>query len=158
MQDIFMADFYIINEAYLSQEFSTQAAMYVELITNYNRAETEHMKAKANLERIYAEVDQDIRDELAVNGKKYTETVVKSLVLLEEDYIEEQQYALHASKKYMLLKQLLKAMEMRADMLISLGAHLRAEISMTQMNIKEKDYDAKVKDLRQDLKELKKDT
>lgn len=147
--------FYKIDSTNLTEEYAQQVSRYVKLVRLSNQAEREATRAKAAEERAYAAADEFYREDLSKQGTKFTETMIKSLVTLDEDYITAQEAAADAQNRYLLYKQLVRAMEMRSDMLISMGAHQRAEISMTGMKVKEKEYDDVVSNVRQSLQNAK---
>jgi hypothetical protein len=68
--------------------------------------------------------------------------------LTDEGYAEVlEKYAFAVYRKNT-LKTIMDALKMRADMMISMGAHLRSEYDQTGMNMK---YDTTVRDLREKI-------
>ena len=127
-----------INETNLSQELARQAAQYAWLATLAVEAESDMVRKAAMREREYANIDLDFRDEMRASGEKCTEGMIRAVVTTDEDYMAAVEAENAAKYQYQLLKMLVRAMEQRANMLISLGAYLRHEESMTGMKIRER--------------------
>jgi hypothetical protein len=135
-----------INESDLTREYSQQAAQYGYFATMLARAERTMIRAETFTQRIYAQADDFWRNEL--KGMKFTEPQIKGLVLLDEEYIKAQDEEAEAVYNYKLIKALVDALNKKAEMLISLGAHIRAEVGMTGMTMREKKLDDSVKALK----------
>lgn len=140
-----------INETIITQEMARQSVKQARLATLLARAERYAAHAKHSMEIEYAAVDDIIRQELAETNEKVTEPLVKSLVQTDEQYIMAVREYNEADSVVKLLKNILNAMKTKGDMLISIGAQLRAEMSMTGMVIKD-DYDRSVDSLRDTLR------
>lgn len=135
-----------IDETNLTKEYAKQASTYAYYGTLYNIADRSVMEMDAKKDSTYAEIELAYRDELKED--KPTEGRIKSMVLTDEGYAEVLgKYAFAVYRKNT-LKTIMDALKMRADMMISMGAHLRAEYDQTGMNMK---YDSSVKDLREKL-------
>jgi hypothetical protein len=79
----------------LDSEFLKQSVIYNEYADKLCIEEKIKDKAKNNLEIIEAELDLEIRDQAKESGKKLTESIIKSMILLHEkrknaydDYIQ----------------------------------------------------------------------
>jgi len=135
-----------IDETNLTKEYAKQASTYAYHGTLYNIADRAVMEMDAKKESTYAELDLAYRDEL--KDEKTTEGRIRSMVLTDEGYAEVlEKYAFAVYRKNT-LKTIMDALKMRADMMISMGAHLRSEYDQTGMNMK---YDTTVRDLREKI-------
>jgi len=129
-----------------------QAGLYAYFAVQMAYAEYSHAKAIAAKEQEYAAADEAYRDELAkefaVAGKKLTEAVVKAAVIQDEDYQNVLSEEDVAKLNYRLLRTICNALEMRATMLQSVGAHLRHELDMDGMNIRDRHYQSTISDVK----------
>lgn len=119
----------------LSGEFSRQAANYAYLATLTAKAALLEMQANHAKDVAYAEAYKSIRRKLVLSGEKFTEANIASEVELTEAYMDAIDTSSFYKGQHLLMKALTRAMEMKADMLISKGAHLRSELSQTDMHI-----------------------
>lgn len=133
-----VAELLEIDENNLSTEFAQQAAVFGYFATAQAAAEDVAERRKIEKEREYAKADEYWRAWHDKREKKYTETVIRSTVIRDDDYIKAETYYNNAAHDANMLKLIVRALGQRADMLISLGAHLRAEMEMTGMNIRQK--------------------
>ena len=146
-----LGDLFSIDETNLSAEMAKQAGLYAYFATQMAHAEYTLARAVISKDEEYARTDEILRDELAEEfeeaGKKLTkltEAVVKAAILQDEDYLSSADVEATAKKDYRLLRVICQALEMRATMLQSLGAHLRHELDMTGMNIRKSSYQSSV--------------
>ena len=126
-----------IDQERLSEEFATQASAYAYVGMLVAEADAVYSDVKNDKELIYAECDAKFRDDLNRTGQKFTEAVIRGLVLLDDEYkqvLEDETQALMTLK---MLKALHEAMRVKGEMLISLGATLRSEAQFTEMRINE---------------------
>ena len=130
-----IVDIFGVDESDLNTEYATQAAAFAYFSSLLAAEDYELSQAKSAREREYAAADIEIRDELAELGEKATEGKVKSMVETDETYLECIDVENLARYRVGLLKAIVSAMRMRADMLVSLGANLRQEYDMTGMHI-----------------------
>ena len=119
----------------LSRQFSGQAAAYAYVATMSARAEGVLSVAKKNLEDAKARADGKWRNVLAARHDKVTEAMVSNAVLLDTEVQRVTGAMLEANQTWLLLRSLERAMNMRSEMLISLGATLRQEANQTGMSI-----------------------
>lgn len=133
-------DLFYIDNTDLTTEYSKQAAYYARYTTLAARANLDAKKSTVHREREYAELDEHYREELRENGIKVTEPMIKEAIRNDEDYAEAVDAEVDAKHKHAILKSICEALKMRADMLISMGAHMRQEMSMTGMSIKDKRF------------------
>jgi hypothetical protein len=122
----------------LTEEFATQAAVYAFFATLVPFAEFTETMLDLSKDQEYAGADDAARKEMTEKGEKFTETVIKSMVQLDEQYGAA--FKKHAEAHYDtgIIKAIARAMEQRAEMLISMGAQQRHEFNMQGMNIREK--------------------
>jgi len=126
-----------INPDDITTEYIRQAALYGYFTVLAARAEDAAGRADSKKEQEYAQADLDIRDEAERNGKKTTETQIRSQVLIDVSYDKMVNASFVTKLDHKLLKAIVAALEMKANMLISLGAMIRNEMSMTGMTMKE---------------------
>lgn len=142
-----------IDETNLTQEYAQQAALYGRFAYLLAKADYENSMASSYKDREYARCDLEAREYYDSQGMKSTEGLIKSKVLTMEDYEVSVDEADDAYGSYKVLRAIVDALKMKADMLVSLGAHLRAEYSQTGMNIRE--YDANIDKVKEALKKSK---
>ena len=133
--EIYVSSILHIDGEDLSNEYASQASVYGWIATMVADAELGYNKLKHEREIQYAEAYDAIRYDYENRGEKFTEAKLNASVALDELYIKAKKWEREAEHKYKTYKLILDAMKMRADMLISLGAHLRAEQYMTGMKI-----------------------
>lgn len=126
----------VIDKDNLSNEFASHAAWlgYIGVLTA--EAEAEYEQAKMELETLYAEKDAQARIEFNSKNMKFTEKMVESWVNMDGDYNKVQFTKIEALKAYKILRALEAAMREKGSMLVSLGATLRQEMDMTNMQIR----------------------
>jgi len=142
-----------IDENDLANEFAQQAALYGWIGHLTAKAEYSASIAKHQTEIEYAAADDNARFQMDAAGEKTTEGKVKAAIDLDEQYIAAKQEENRLWKEYKVLRSLSDAMRMRADMLISMGAHLRAEQEMTGMKINTDKWDRTVDNLKKTIKD-----
>lgn len=143
-RSIDIAELFDIDEANLTREFSRQASLYAFFATLQADAEYELANASLDKDQAYAVADDKNRKYMDKREMKYTEPVIKSLVIRDEDYQAKYDDWAWAEHEVEALKAIVKALQMRAEMLVSMGAQLRQEYNMTGMNVRERAYEAAV--------------
>lgn len=128
-------DLLLIDETKLSDEFAKQASKFAYVGLLAAEAEAEVLQVKAEKDEVYAEADLAIRDEFEKLGKKSTEALIRSEVLLDDAYNKVLRKESEATERWHKLRVLADATRQRGDMLISLGATLRAEFDVTNMSL-----------------------
>ena len=147
-----LGDIFSVDETNLSNEMARQAGLYAYFAVQMANAERSHAVSIMEKEEEYATLDPEARDALARGpAAKVTEAMVKAFILREESYIEVQDNEVDAKRNYRLLRAICNALEMRATMLQSLGAHLRHELDMTGMNTKGRQYQASISDVKESI-------
>jgi len=122
----------------LNVEFREQPSLYAYIAMLAADAESMWREAKRTVDEVYAETDKAVRDELQAYDKRITEKKVASEVEIRRGYREAVAYELACRHQYNIMNVLQESMDMRSHMLISLGAHERAEAEQTGMSISEK--------------------
>lgn len=131
------ADELLVIGADLSMEFTRQASSYAYVAMLAARADGIWQETKRDLDEVYAKTDREVRRDFLTSGDKITEDKVKQGVRLRRGYIEAAMEELFYREQHLVMKALERSMDMRSSMLISLGAHLRAEAQATGMVIKD---------------------
>ena len=110
-----------IDEDNLTKEFANQASLYAYFSTL--QADIERNLAIISIKRDqeYASADEYHRHYLDKREKKYTEAVIKSLVIRTEEYMIVDQEFVDATYDLNVIKAIVRALQMRAEMLISIG-------------------------------------
>ena len=126
-----------IHEAELTVHFAKQASIFGYFSIQLAEAERLLGIAKSEAEQDAAVADAYYREGYRVNDEKYTEAVIRGDVLLDEHYQKALDEQRQAKYNMDVLKSVVNALKMKADMLISMGAHLRQEYDMTGMAIRE---------------------
>lgn len=130
------AQLLVIDKDNLSDEFASHAAWlgYIGVLTAEAEADYEH--AKMELETLYAEKDAEARMAFNAKNVKFTEKMIEACVNMDSLYIRVQTEKIEALKAYKILRALEAAMRERGSMLVSLGATMRQEMDMTNMQIR----------------------
>lgn len=144
-----------IDETNLTREMAQHSSRFGRIAVWLGKAEYVESIRKQEKETEYGIVDNAIREEFAESKAKITEGIVKAAVLTDEQYITVASEYDRASAVATMFKHILNGMKNKSDMLISIGAQLRAEMSMTGMIIKD-DYDKSVDNLKEVLSHKKK--
>jgi len=119
----------------ITSEFAAQAGNYAYVATLAAEAELQEMLASHDKDKTFSKLYIRKRRDLEVIGTKFTEAVLNSHVEIDSDYEEVVDRLLNAKAQVQAMKAITRALEMKANMLISLGAHLRAEYNQTDMHI-----------------------
>lgn len=141
-----------IDQADLIMEFKDQAALYAFFVNEMSKAERDHAVVVSEKELVYADADDYWRAEFDREGLKITENAIKSAIIRDAAYGRAINREIEARYVYHSLKGLVRALEQRADMLIQLGAHVRAEFEMTGMTIRKQEYNAMIEETKTNLK------
>lgn len=136
-EEVLLLDKIIPIDNDLSEEFSRQPSLYAYVAMIEAQVESLWYSAKRDTARAKAEADKRIRDKARAMDEKITEAVVANRMLLDDDVknAEDSEAAYHY--QYLVMKSIVASMDQRAQMLISLGAHLRAEADQTGMLIRD---------------------
>jgi hypothetical protein len=137
-----LLDILDINPDNLGDAFMDQASIFGYFSVLAAQADDAAARADANKDQEYAQADLEIREEAERNTKKLTEAQVKSLILTDAGYDKKLQQEHVTKLDARLLKAIVSALEMRANMLVSLGAMIRHEMDMQGIQVKERMMDS----------------
>lgn len=151
-----LLEIFNVNPDDLSNAFAQQAALYAYFSTLQAEAERQLSISKFAVDQEYANADEFYRQDMERQEKKYTETVIKSLVIRDEDYTKKENSRITLEYEVNLLKSITRALAQRGDMLISLGAMTRQELSMTGMTMRDKAMDDMPKDVKSAIGAMRK--
>lgn len=116
-----------VSEETLSQDYMEQAGKYAWWAVLAESAKAQRDKKEIDMDKAEAEADKRVRKELELDGVKITESLVKSRIKLDSEYLEAVDAYNKAKKNAAVLDKLVRAFDHRKEMLISLGAQLREE-------------------------------
>jgi len=94
----------------------------------YAEAHKEFLKAKMQHDRVLARLRLEMRETLAAEGKKPTESMVDSHVELTKTWLDSKTAEIDAEANREHLRCTLDAIRTKREMLVSLGATVRAEM------------------------------
>lgn len=117
-----------INPEDIQEEFVRIPSDLAYWNARYARALREHLLAKVDRDVLKAQLDPLIRRELMEAGAKLTEALVKSTIESDDRLIEAERRCVEAEVQKNEVYGYLDAIRSKKEMLISLGAHLRAEM------------------------------
>lgn len=143
---------FMVDQNNLSNEFASQASMYAFFAVMTAEADRHLAMQSLLYDQEAADADESYRKQLDEAGTKYTEAVIKSLIVRDEDCIKVKTAKDDAEYQLNILKAIVKAFEQRAMMLQSLGSHLRHEYDMQGMNIRTEEADRQVKKTTEEVK------
>ena len=152
-----LADILEIYEIELTTHFAEQASIFGHFSIQLAEADRLLGIAKMITEQVYAKADAGYRKAYNEAEIKYTEAVIRGEVLLDEDYQNVVKSQHNAKHNVDVLKAIVNALKMKADMLISMGAHLRQEYDMTGMTIREQSMNKAVDNVKEVIKRKKSD-
>jgi septal ring factor EnvC (AmiA/AmiB activator) len=148
-----IASFVAIDSSNLEKAFVEQSALYAYVATLYAEADHEVKDAKLHLERTEASVNQSVREllESESGGKRVVNQMVDAERIQHPDVVAAENRLLAAQLNHTMLKGIMEALRIRSEMLISLGAHRRAEYYQAE-SPKLKDHG---KSMRETIKEAR---
>lgn len=117
-----------INEADMNAEFVKVPAQLAYWNNRYAIIYRHWLERKAMKEQLYAQLAIDIRTRLSIGASRVTLTEVESAVLLEPEYQQAKAKEIVAESEKVRLFGILDAIRSKRDMLVSLGANMRAEM------------------------------
>jgi len=147
-----LASVFAIDENNLIQEYADQAAVYAFFGALAAKADFDAALIGLSKDQEMAKADDSFRAELERDGKKYTEPVIKAMIATDEECVKLSESELSAKYDTKILKAVCTALEMRANMLVSLGSHLRHEMDQMGMNIKRRELDSAVDDAKKAMR------
>jgi hypothetical protein len=129
----------LINDSLLEEEFIDQPRKFAWWAAVEILARDQFEVKKTQLKRLYAVIDKRTRDAGVESGKKLTEKMVENTVLTDLEYQKAENELGNIKKQYNFAHVGKEAFEQRKEMLISLGANYRAEITADPTIVKEKE-------------------
>ena len=151
-KSIHLDDVLEIHEDRLTEHFAQQASIFGYFSIQLAEAERILSKVKTEAEQEYSAADEHYRKMYNELEQKYTEAVIKSDVVRDLDYNKVLDRQRNLERNVSILKSIVNALKMKADMLISMGAHLRQEYDMTGMSIRQQKMDEAVEEVKSTLK------
>jgi hypothetical protein len=139
--EINLDEYLLVDENNLAVEFARHSAKYAYLAILCAGAEASYIAAKEAVSRAEKQGLLDAK----TSGIKVTDTVAEAMAELSCSELRDYEVACRA--QYLLMKAVVDAMSSRKDMLISLGAHLRAEQDTTGMTVRHTDVGAAARDI-----------
>jgi hypothetical protein len=124
-QDLF------INKGALNDDFAEHAEKFSWYATAYELCLAHEGRLRAQLDRIAAQLDYIVREEMKGAEVRITEKKVENTVITRPEYVALHNEILEAKLQTGLAKAARDAMIHRKDMLVGLGANYRAEGSST---------------------------
>lgn len=146
-----LGEIFGVDENNLAREFAQQASLYAYFATLQTKAEFDANVVETGLEQEQAAADSEARKRLQADDIKFTEAVIKGMVALDEECAKLQESLLEFRYDAKLLKAICTALEMRANMLVSMGSHIRHEIDQTSMKIREAGYNKSIEDAKKSM-------
>lgn len=128
IEDDYLRECARINPEDIQTEFERIPGQLAYFNAQYAGALNAHLVAEIDVKVTRARVYTAVREAMIAKGGKPTEEYMKALIESNEDYIEQQYIASAAETKKNDLYGKLDAIRSKKEMLISLGAHLRAEL------------------------------
>lgn len=147
-----ISDILDVHEDNLTEHFAEQASIFGYFSVQLAEAERILGKIKVEAEQEYAKADAYYRDQYKELDEKYTEAVIRGHVILDDDYNKVLDRQRSAKHNVDVIKAVVNALKMRADMLISMGAHLRQEYGMTGMTIREQSMEKEMEKVKEAIK------
>jgi hypothetical protein len=117
-----------IDPLLLEEEFSGIGSRLAYWNEQYAESFRQFLRAKANYDRTEATRYLAIREELDNGGKKPTEATVKANVEVDDEVVTARLRLVDCEAEKVRLWGVLDALRAKKDALISLGAHIRAEM------------------------------
>lgn len=144
-----------MSEQTITKDMAVQSATYGYIAMILAKAEKHSNNCKRDKEVAYAATDQKVRTKLLGIGAKFTEAVVKAGIEQDENYQADVDYYDSSVFAVGVLKMLVKSLDMKSNMLISMGAMVRSEMGMTGMHIKTDSYEQNIDNMKENLKKKK---
>lgn len=113
----------------LEEEFVRLPADLAYWNGQYADATREHLVAKLDLDRLYARLVIEHRERLANTNNKVTESMVESAVSNDDNYAAGRLRLIETEVDKVRLQGVVDAVRSKRDMIISIGAHIRAEMA-----------------------------
>lgn len=132
--DVYLFDSVTVVPELIGEEFVRVPVDMAYWSARYASAHQDFLRAKLNAERKRAEVRISERRRLIDEHLKYTEPFLDALVDSDERYIAAEDARINAEGERARLAGVLEAVRAKKDMLVSIGAHQRAEMASLQLD------------------------
>ena len=119
-----------VDHSSLSDEYMRLPADYAFWNEKYAAVYAEYLQRKSMSEQTKSRRRMELREVLVASGEKVSEARLDSEVSQDEEYIAARFAEIDIEAKMKYLHGILDVLRTKRDMLISLGAHQRAEMSM----------------------------
>lgn len=126
--DEYLADCVQVYPEALQEEYVRIPADLAYWNARNSAANRNHLVTKMNRERTVARLQIETRAAFEVAGKKATEALVDATVTMSDEYGVARMAEIEAEVEKAKLSGVVDAIRAKRDMLISLGAHVRAEM------------------------------
>lgn len=123
-----LKSFSTIDEDDLDMECRRVPVNYMTVAHAYSLAQRQQAHAKAERERVAAQLDIEVRTLLQAEGNKVTEAMVKSKIASHIKYSEALMNEIDSDADASLLRNALVALSIKKDMLVTLAANRRNEL------------------------------
>lgn len=146
-----------VDQADLPNEFAAQAALYAYFAVLAAEAEAAYDKAvdeRKDMEAAAYMYYKNDTDSIPSGSRSVSDGTADKLVQTDEEVQEAYDYELASKRDWKILRAMADSLKMRADMLQSIGAHLRHEYDMTGMVTRER-RDSTADDLREHIRNRK---
>lgn len=146
-----------INRTNLSESYIDQPAKFAWYAVLAAKASAQAYALKNAIDQkddyirkqLTGKLDAEVRKQLELDGEKVTEGKVTNAINCHEEYLQEVEELNALRDKYVLIKEdadilmgIKEAFDQRKDMLISLGAQMRADMSNLELTMKEEEYNS----------------
>jgi hypothetical protein len=128
-RDEFLEDVINIDPLNIDEHFRRVPAELAYYNQQYADAVEAHLKAKAECERTHARVYIELSDVTDDKGKKLTVAAIEANIQMNDDYHIAKMGMLNAEAEKLRLRGKVDVVSAKKEMLISLGAHIRVEMS-----------------------------
>lgn len=126
--DEYLTDCVKIEPLALEEEYIRLPADLAFWNDRYAKAVETYLQAKHDSDTMYAKLLIIHRATLQNQGVKVTESIVEATILQDQKWLDVEQKRIGAEAAKARLSGVLDAVKTKRDMLISLGAHIRAEM------------------------------
>jgi len=117
-----------VDDVALNEEYIRLSADYAFWSSKYADSRRTHAISKLNRETVRSTLRIAHREELAEDNNRVTESMVTSAVDIDPKWIGSKHNEIDAETDMVRLSGILEALKTKREMLISLGAHARAEM------------------------------
>ena len=117
-----------VDDVAINEEYIRLSADYAFWSAKYADARKTHAISKLERETVRSSLRITLREELETEGGRVTESMVTSAVDVSPKWIGAKRFEIDAETEMVKLNGVLEALKTKREMLISIGAHARAEM------------------------------